>query len=422
MSERARKSRHQTRRMARISLAITAGGAGIALPLLGAGSAHAADVSTWDKVAQCESGGDWSINTGNGYSGGVQFDQQTWSGHGGTQYAPSAGEATKEQQIKIAEKVLAEQGPSAWPNCGPKAGLSQGGPSPDLGGDSGSGSQQQSEQKQQAPKQEAPKQEAPKQESAPKPQSAPKQQDAPQNAGTTSYKVVSGDTLGKIADAKGVQGGWKKLYEDNRQTVGGNPNVIFPGQNLDLKGGSGSGSGDAGAKPQGSAKAAPSAADEAKKAEKSADQAEKKAEKKAADVKSVGGDYVKPVDAPTSTPYKASGGSWSSGSHTGVDFSAQSGTPVKAVTNGTVVKTGNGGAYGNEVVIKGEDGKYTQYGHLTSATVQAGQKVNAGDQIAISGNTGNTTGPHLHFEVRTGPEYGSDIDPVAYLQEHGLNV
>ena len=75
-------------------------------------------VSAWDQVAQCESGGNWSINTGNGYYGGLQFSQQTWDGFGGQQYAPSADQATKEQQIAVAERVLAQQGPGAWPNCG----------------------------------------------------------------------------------------------------------------------------------------------------------------------------------------------------------------------------------------------------------------------------------------------------------------
>ena len=77
----------------------------------------------WDSIAQCESGGDWSINTGNGYSGGLQFHPQTWAGHGGTQYAPSAHLATREQQIAIAEKVQASQGWGAWPACTAALGL-----------------------------------------------------------------------------------------------------------------------------------------------------------------------------------------------------------------------------------------------------------------------------------------------------------
>lgn len=81
-------------------------------------AANAAPVSAWDQVAECESGGNWQINTGNGYYGGLQFSQQTWSGHGGGQYAPTADQVTKEQQIEIAERVLASQGAGAWPNCG----------------------------------------------------------------------------------------------------------------------------------------------------------------------------------------------------------------------------------------------------------------------------------------------------------------
>ncbi|MFF7234799.1 peptidoglycan DD-metalloendopeptidase family protein [Streptomyces collinus] len=123
-----------------------------------------------------------------------------------------------------------------------------------------------------------------------------------------------------------------------------------------------------------------------------------------------------------STGYQASSSLWSSGSHTGIDFHAASGTSVHAVGSGTVVSTGWGGAYGNQIVIRMADGMYTQYGHLSSIGVSAGQKVVAGQQIGLSGATGNVTGPHLHFEARTTPEYGSDIDPVAYLRKHGVNV
>lgn len=79
--------------------------------------------STWDALAQCEAGGNWNINTGNGYSGGLQFHPQTWTGHGGGAYAPTAAGATREQQIAIAEKVLASQGWGAWPACSAKLGL-----------------------------------------------------------------------------------------------------------------------------------------------------------------------------------------------------------------------------------------------------------------------------------------------------------
>ncbi|MFB6812921.1 transglycosylase family protein, partial [Streptomyces sp. NPDC056387] len=86
-------------------------------------TAGAASVSTWDKVANCESSGNWSINTGNGYYGGLQFSASTWNAFGGGAYASRADLATKQQQILIGEKVLAAQGQGAWPSCGPAAGL-----------------------------------------------------------------------------------------------------------------------------------------------------------------------------------------------------------------------------------------------------------------------------------------------------------
>lgn len=88
-----------------------------------AGTASAAPDSDWDRLAQCESGGNWAINTGNGFQGGLQFSPSTWTGHGGGEYAPSANLATREQQIAIAEKVLANQGWGAWPACSAKLGL-----------------------------------------------------------------------------------------------------------------------------------------------------------------------------------------------------------------------------------------------------------------------------------------------------------
>ncbi|WP_037672069.1 M23 family metallopeptidase [Streptomyces griseus] len=156
---------------------------------------------------------------------------------------------------------------------------------------------------------------------------------------------------------------------------------------------------------------------EAKQAREAKARAVRAAERKRlnAFVAPISGSYI-------STGYKTGGSLWSSGSHTGVDFHAASGTPVHAVGSGTVVQTGWGGAYGNQVVLKMSDGTYTQYGHLSSIGVSVGQQVTPGQQIALSGATGNTTGPHLHFEARTSPEYGSDIDPVAYLRQHGVNV
>ncbi|MFP8962458.1 transglycosylase family protein [Streptomyces nanhaiensis] len=98
-------------------------GAGFAIPLLGAAGAQAADLDTWDRVAQCESGGLWSADTGNGYYGGLQLTQEIWEQYGGTSYAERPDLASRSQQVAVAEKILADQGPEAWPSCGVNAGL-----------------------------------------------------------------------------------------------------------------------------------------------------------------------------------------------------------------------------------------------------------------------------------------------------------
>ncbi|MCB5911469.1 M23 family metallopeptidase [Streptomyces pinistramenti] len=137
--------------------------------------------------------------------------------------------------------------------------------------------------------------------------------------------------------------------------------------------------------------------------------------------------WVKPVDKYTmGEPFGIAGSHWSH-NHSGQDFVVPTGTPVKAVHHGTVVKAGpNGGgdgpAYGNAIVIKHDNGTYTQYAHLSQIQVQVGQQVSTGKQIGLSGSTGNSTGPHLHFEVRTGPNYGSGIEPTGFLRAHGDSV
>ncbi|MGW1840215.1 transglycosylase family protein [Streptomyces sp. BBFR2] len=201
-------------------------GAAVAVPLMGATNASAASVATWDAVAQCESGGNWSINTGNGYYGGLQFSASSWAAAGGTQFAPRADLATKAQQIQAAEKLLAIQGPGAW-SCAGAGNLTAGGPSPDLN----TGATTKAAPKQQAPKQQAQPKAAPKQQ-APRTEAAPKR--APQHhvMGHGNYTVKSGDTLAKIAKAHGKN--WKSVYADNKSTIGSNPNLIFPGQKLHI--------------------------------------------------------------------------------------------------------------------------------------------------------------------------------------------
>lgn len=222
-SSKSGKARHRRPSKA-VRYATLAGitGAAVAVPLIGATSASAATTSEWDAVAQCESGGNWSINTGNGYSGGLQFSASTWAAYGGTAFASSADQASKSQQIQIAEKVLAGQGKGAWPSCG--VGLSN--------ASNNAGSAQQ-----QAPAPQAAPKAAPKQESAPR---AAQEQPAsrsetrgPIKKGDGEYKVKAGDTLSKIADAKKVEGGWKKVFDLNKDIVE-NADEIFPGQQLHL--------------------------------------------------------------------------------------------------------------------------------------------------------------------------------------------
>jgi murein DD-endopeptidase MepM/ murein hydrolase activator NlpD len=174
------------------------------------------------------------------------------------------------------------------------------------------------------------------------------------------------------------------------------------------------------AKRKAAAKAAAKA--RAEKAEREREAKERAARAAAAKRAKLNG-YVAPVSSPqVTTPYQAGGGLWSSGTHSGIDFAAASGTPVKAVAAGEVVEAGDGGAYGNNIVIRHKDGHYSQYGHLLSLGVSVGQTVSSGQQIALSGSTGNSTGPHLHFEIRTGPDYGADIDPLAYMRQKGVTL
>ncbi|MGW6646380.1 transglycosylase family protein [Streptomyces iakyrus] len=206
-------------------------GAAVAAPLMAAGNASAATASEWDAVAQCESGGNWSINTGNGYYGGLQFSASTWSGYGGTKYASTADQATKAQQIEIAEKVLAGQGKGAWPVCG--KGLSSAGYTG--GGSSDSGSSSQSQSQQSTETREAQQQPASRSDERP---AAKKTVTTPTGKkvkkGDGEYKVAKGDTLSSIAAEEKVKGGWEKLYQLNKDIID-DANLIYPGQQLHLK-------------------------------------------------------------------------------------------------------------------------------------------------------------------------------------------
>ncbi|MEU0165572.1 transglycosylase family protein [Streptomyces iakyrus] len=206
-------------------------GAAVAAPLMAAGNASAATASEWDAVAQCESGGNWSINTGNGYYGGLQFSASTWSGYGGTKYASTADQATKAQQIEIAEKVLASQGKGAWPVCG--KGLSSAGYTGGGSSDSGSSSQSQSQQSTETREtQQQPASRSDERPAAKKTVTTPTGKKVKKGDG--EYKVAKGDTLSSIAAEEKVKGGWEKLYQLNKDIID-DANLIYPGQQLHLK-------------------------------------------------------------------------------------------------------------------------------------------------------------------------------------------
>ncbi|MEV8427389.1 peptidoglycan DD-metalloendopeptidase family protein [Streptomyces chartreusis] len=241
---------------------------------------------------------------------------------------------------------------------------------------------------------------------------------AQKKADVRTYSVKVGDYLSKIADEQNVSGGWKKLYADNREAVGSDPSLIHPGLKLAI-----GGKKAATTAPKSSPSKPSSASKSSAKDSSAAKPAAPKKATAAAETTSTVNGFSAPLSgASLGTGYKVAGSMWSSGYHTGVDFAAATGTPLKAVGAGTVVSAGWGGAYGNQVVIQLADGYYAQYAHLSSLSVSSGQTVTAGQQIGLSGATGNVTGPHLHFEIRTTPDYGSDVDPVAYLRAKGVAI
>lgn len=339
------------------ALVVTAGvtGSALAMPLLAATGASAAETTTWDKVAECESGGSWSADFGSGAYGGLQFTQEEWKGAGGLDYAARADLASRSQQIVVAERVLASQGPEAWPLCGASAGLTREAPAADVNpgppGSAGPASPSASRPDDVVPSAGsgtpstdfgAPTPQAPSPSGSPSfllpdvplgvvsglpvmpdfptvtpgltgdptaptgptdptGPTAPTSPTAPVAPGTPGqstnpgdptvpalpsdpaspttpaspatpadpgsaaaatdpaggagkhrgpaaveapvtpdaasdpkYTVREGDSLAAIADANGVKGGWNALYEANEQVIGGDANLIKPGQNLDL--------------------------------------------------------------------------------------------------------------------------------------------------------------------------------------------
>jgi hypothetical protein len=210
MSECADTTRSDARKTQVRTTAVLAGAALLApLGLLAAtGNAVAADSGVWDRIAQCESGGDWHINTGNGYYGGLQFAASTWNAYGGTAYAPTADRASRSQQIAVATKVQRAQGWGAWPTCSARAGASGGAPAAD-------------------PVSSA--------TTAPaKPSKAPARstEHADRGASRGDHTVRRGDTLSGVAARHGTT--WQRLYAANKAAIGEDPDVIVPGLRLEF--------------------------------------------------------------------------------------------------------------------------------------------------------------------------------------------
>jgi resuscitation-promoting factor RpfA len=203
----------------------TAVGAALAGLVVGAPIALATPAQAapnWDALAQCESGGRWNVNTGNGYYGGVQFSAGTWRAYGGTQYAPRADLASREQQIAVAQRVLASQGPGAWPACSRKTGWHNG------AGGGPAAAPRQTKPAKKAPSKVTPKAAAPR-PTAPATPVAPA---APKNG--ADHTVKPGDTLSEIATLFNVPGGWTVVFDRNRDVIS-DPNLIYPGQQLDVR-------------------------------------------------------------------------------------------------------------------------------------------------------------------------------------------
>jgi len=242
------------------TVGVVAGAAALGL----AGSASAAPDSTWDSVAQCESSGNWAINTGNGYYGGLQFTESTWNAYGGQQYASRADLATREEQIAVAEQTLGGQGWGAWA-CA-YAGGGEGSTSRSVAADSSSSDSSSSDSSSSSSSSDSSSsdqssasddRQASRSRSWDETDSSSSSADetstdstdwsstdssstdssstdaAPASAADGSYTVVSGDTLSEIAAAQGVAGGWEALYAANSDIIS-DADLIYPGQVIRL--------------------------------------------------------------------------------------------------------------------------------------------------------------------------------------------
>lgn len=395
---------------------VTTGALSLAAIAMATGTANAATDAEWDGVTQREASGDWGINwSHDGLSvGGLQFQNPSWQD--ALKYLRSQGidtsafpqqlyqgmpnVPTRAQQMLAGEALLKLQGRGAWANGNGGAlspSMFDGGPTPAAVADLLGGTP--------APADPAPVQPVPgdSHPSAQKPDAPAKPKGA---CAHKTHTVEPGDTLYGITKAhtgNGALDNWEALYEANRDVVGGDPDVIFPGQVLTLPWSA-------------EAPVAPSLPDAGEKPQAPAP----------VETPPAGADYRSPLVDMSGIGdgyFAGPGGSYSrsGGGHSGVDFTAPTGTNVRAAHGGTVTVGGAGDAYGNHVLINHGDGVWTLYAHLSAVNVSEGQTVAAGDSIGAVGDTGNSSGPHLHFEVRTnGTQFNGFLDPVAWLTSHGI--
>ena len=357
-----------------------------------------AESHDWTAVADCESGGDWNINTGNGYYGGLQFSSPTWLGHGGGEFASRADLATPAQQIEVAERVLLTQGVGAWPTCGKK--LVPGttpiaeasAPVPDP-----------------APvvEETAPPQPAPETPAAPAPEVIPDVVEVEAaSVATYPYTFVAGDMLSKLFGRN-----WREVWTHNRGIIP-NPDLIHIGQTIQVP-----------ANVQLIAAVA-SPAPAPVPAPVPAPPVEETAPPQPAPAPEVTSEpapdsgWVRPAEGRFSSPFGMRWGVM----HQGIDIAAPEGTPIYAASAGTVIAAGPASGFGLWVVIDHGDGIVTVYGHMRTMFVSVGDTVPANHVIAEVSDNGQSTGPHLHFEVKDGGINGEKIDPIPFLEERGVTI
>lgn len=426
----------------------TVGAAAAGVGSLGIGTAVAAPGSVWDELAGCESSGNWHINTGNGFYGGLQFDVGTWEDFGGLNYAPRADLATKDQQIIVAEAALsarvsrfglARAWAMTWPACSAK--LSIRNVSPGI-----------------------PAASLPTPPAAPAPP-PPVNEEAIPSEGTVlvEHVVQPGEWFSRLAQHYGECGPdadittcWHGAYVRNRAVIGDDPNFIVPGEVLSF---------------------------ETSTQETSSVTLTEGTQEMATSYEFVRGDtlwgvakqfgipvvdlynanrdlignncdpsgkclvqigtviQLRGAQAPVGVPAPAAAShaaafvtplnsmtvtqAFKGNAHRGIDLRAEIGTPGYAVADCDVVESEPAQGFGLWTICRANvDGMIVDfvYGHMNHLLASVGQHYGAGEQIINTGNNGINTGPHLHFEVWIGGRYeGHPVDPVGWLHAHGVD-